>query len=147
MRRRHLGAPRGIAPLSRSRRPDQAGVSPRPVYPAAARCTWPGVNVASHAHGDRIPAQPSHATRSNAPPGGLNAWNIGPPSQLVKPDSRKMIIFMAHKRGLFQRRKKSAPAARGADFSVVAWAAKPGAGFASVAAVPDFAALNPGYVP
>src|SRR5262245_5946025 len=109
MRRRHLDAPRGIAPLSRSRRPDQTGVSPRPVYPAAARCTWPGVNVASHAHGYRIPSHPSNASRSSAPRGGRNGGNIGHPSQLVKHDSRKMNVFIMHKRDLFERRKKSAP--------------------------------------
>src|SRR5262245_17477970 len=108
MRRRHLDAPRGIAPLSRSRRPDQTGVSPRPVYPAAARCMWPGVNVASHAHGCRIPSHPSNASRSSAPRGGWNGGNIGRPSQLVKRDSRKMNVFIAHKRDLFERGKKSA---------------------------------------
>src|SRR5215831_12823487 len=120
MRRRHLDAPRGIAPLSRSRAPDQTGVSPRPVYPAAARCTWPGVSVESHAHGYRIPSHPSNASRSSAPRGGRNGGNIGRPSQLVKRDSRTMNVFIAHKRGLFERRKKSAPAARGADFFLTA---------------------------
>src|SRR5215475_8482266 len=108
MRRRHLDAPRGIAPLSRSRRPDQTGVSPRPVYPAAARCTWPGVNVESHAHGYRIPSHPSNASRSSAPRGGRNGGNIAKPPTGIKSQSREMNIFIAHKRDLFERRKKSA---------------------------------------
>src|SRR5262249_41410564 len=62
MNQRTLSAPRGIAPLSRSRRPDQAGVSPRQVYPTAARCTWPGVNVESHARRYRIPSHPHNAS-------------------------------------------------------------------------------------
>src|SRR5262245_11056326 len=105
MRRRHLDAPRGIAPLSRSRRPDQTGVSPRRVYPAAARCMWPGVNVASHAHGYRIPSHPSNASRSSAPRGGRNGANIGRPSQLVKHDSRKMTFFIVHTPDLFDGEK------------------------------------------
>src|SRR5215510_14862581 len=81
---------------------------------------WPGVNVASHAHGYRIPPHPSNASRSSAPRGGRNDGNIGRPSQLVKRDSRKMNVFIVHKHGLLQRRKKSAPAARGADFFAAA---------------------------
>src|SRR5215831_16106491 len=41
MNQRSLSAPRGIAPLSRSRRPDP-GCHPGGL-PTAARCTWPGV--------------------------------------------------------------------------------------------------------
>src|SRR5262245_36796339 len=115
MRRRHLDAPRGIAPLSRSRRPDQTGVSPRPVYPAAARCTWPGVNVASHAHGYRIPSHPSNASRSSAPRGGRNGGNIGRPSQLVKRDSREM-TFSSCISVIYSTEKKVGTAACGADF-------------------------------
>src|SRR5262247_2135478 len=77
------------------------GVSPRRVYPAAARCMWPGVNVESHAHGYRIPSHPSNASRSSAPRGGRNGANIGRPSQLVKHDSRKMTFFIVHTPDLF----------------------------------------------
>src|SRR5262249_25912435 len=66
------------------------GVSPRRVYPAAARCMWPGVNVASHAHGYRIPSHPSNASRSSAPRGGRNGGNIGHPIILVK---NKIILY------------------------------------------------------
>src|SRR5262249_16541033 len=63
-----------------------------------------------------IPSHPSNASRSSAPRGGRNGANIGKPSQAVKRDSRKMNVFIAHKRDLFEGRKKSAPVVRGADF-------------------------------
>src|SRR5262245_22019090 len=105
MRRRHLDAPRGVAPLSRSLWPDQTGVSPWPVCPAAARCTWPGVNVASHAHGYRIPSHHSNASRSSAPRGGRNGGNIAKPLMGIKSQSREMTFFIAHKYGLFDGEK------------------------------------------
>src|SRR5262245_31534069 len=62
MNQRSLSAPRGIAPLSRSRAPDQTGVSPRQVCPTTARRTWPGVNVESHARRYRIPSHSHNAS-------------------------------------------------------------------------------------